>query len=238
MLSIDGLDSVIAVLEQENGETRRMQLALAYMENNNFTVARQILDSMALVAGFENFAAINHIITDILEDSATFDTLLADTALRQTVEGIAADTLKFGYLSARAILSAVFDSIFPVFIDSLVIPQLKTGNTNTQYDDVVVNDPAVTNVNYKRENEPFYHLTNYPNPFSEGTIIAAMITPELQPGEVVVYDIMGNEVMRYKLKSGQNFIEISGGEFSQSVYFYSLISKGVKLEIKKMIQLK
>ena len=86
-----------------------------------------------------------------------------------------------------------------------------------------------------RKNSDYWKVIPYL--FSEGTIIAAKITTELQPGEVVIHDIKGNHMKRYTLKVGQNFIEINDHELGYGIYFYSLIVNDSTMEIKKMIHI-
>ena len=237
LLSIDGLDSVIAVLEQENGETRRMQLALAYMENNNFTEARQILDSMALVAGFENFAAINNIIIDILEDSATFDTLLTDTLLRATVESIADDSLHHGYLQARAILTAVFDTIFPEYIEELPPPpQLKTGNPSDTTDSIIT-EKTVTQMQEEippiQEDKQYFRI--YPNPANSKFYVEYRFMPGNDQGSITISEITGKQLREYALSGNIGKIEIEVDSWDGGLYFYMVRNRTAVLRRGKLI---
>ena len=83
-----------------------------------------------------------------------------------------------------------------------------------------------------------YHLNNYPNPFSEGTIIGVYLPGHFGHSEIIVYDIIGVVVKRFALKSGHNFIEINAGDIEQGTYLYSLISAGYKIETKSMVHVK
>ena len=83
-----------------------------------------------------------------------------------------------------------------------------------------------------------YHLNNYPNPFSEGTIIGAYVPGNFGHSEIIVYDIIGVVVKRFVLKSGHNFIEINAGDLEHGTYLYTLISAGYKIETKTMVHVK
>lgn len=83
-----------------------------------------------------------------------------------------------------------------------------------------------------------YTLSNYPNPFIDGTIIAAYLPGELFNSEIVVYDVVGSVINRFPLKSGHNFIEITSDDLDAGIYFYSLISDRARIETKKMVHIK
>jgi len=83
-----------------------------------------------------------------------------------------------------------------------------------------------------------YQLTNYPNPFNDGTIIAAYIPGEFFNSEIVVYDVVGNVINRFQLKPGHNFIEINPDDLSYGIYFYSLMADRTKIETKKMVYIR
>ncbi|MFH1320705.1 MAG: T9SS type A sorting domain-containing protein [Bacteroidota bacterium] len=82
-------------------------------------------------------------------------------------------------------------------------------------------------------------ISAYPNPFRDRTIIGVYIPGHfINKNEVVIFDVIGKETKRYSLKPGQNFIEIKPNELEQGIYFYSLISNGIKIETKKMVHIK
>jgi len=159
-----------------------------------------------------------------------------DSITQALVERIAEDTLKQGSMQARILLGIVFDRPIPEFILLPSQVQLKTSgsasNEETEGKQVILSE-----VDPDETIPKGYRLSNYPNPFSDGTIIATYITGDYRNAEVVVYDMVGNVITRFKLKQGQNFNEIGSDRLKYGIYFYTLVSDGVKIETKKMVHL-
>ena len=58
---------------------------------------------------------------------------------------------------------------------------------------------------------------------------------------VVVYDVVGREIqtlINKHLQSGMYEVTFNGSNLSSGIYFYSLISDGVRIDTKKLILLK
>jgi len=83
-----------------------------------------------------------------------------------------------------------------------------------------------------------YTLSNYPNPFNDGTIIAAYIPGEFFNSEIVIYGIVGKVINRFPLKPGHNFVEVKSDDLKYGIYLYSLMSGETRIETKKMVYVK
>lgn len=81
-------------------------------------------------------------------------------------------------------------------------------------------------------------MQNYPNPFNPTTTIYYAL-PKAGLVELVVYDVLGNEVVRVneEKSAGHYKYEFDGSEFKSGVYFYS-IKAGDFVEAKKMVLMK
>jgi photosystem II stability/assembly factor-like uncharacterized protein len=82
--------------------------------------------------------------------------------------------------------------------------------------------------NYKLEQ-------NYPNPFNPTTNIKFQI---FKSGliELKIFDISGKAIktlLKQNLNSGEYVISFDAGDFSSGIYFYSLITDGIKIDTKK-----
>ncbi|MCX7834274.1 MAG: T9SS type A sorting domain-containing protein [Ignavibacteria bacterium] len=103
---------------------------------------------------------------------------------------------------------------------------------------VQLNYPSL--VKYKNEIVENYSLKqNYPNPFNPLTLIEFTI-PENQTVSLIVYDILGNEVIRLidnqNLKAGKYSVDFNAANLnlSSGMYFYSIITEKFR-DSKKMV---
>ena len=80
---------------------------------------------------------------------------------------------------------------------------------------------------------------NYPNPFNPTTKIKFDMS-RISDVKITVYDIMGREVqtlVNERLQPGSYEVTFDGSALSSGVYFYKLITEGLK-ETKKMLLIK
>ncbi len=81
-------------------------------------------------------------------------------------------------------------------------------------------------------------MQNYPNPFNPSTTIYYAL-PEAGSVELVIYDVLGNEVMKYSenQEAGYHKFEFDASDLTSGIYFYRL-QAGIFIETKKMVLLK
>ncbi|MBL4755249.1 MAG: T9SS type A sorting domain-containing protein [Flavobacteriales bacterium] len=222
-LAVDGVDSVIDILKSQDGIDRELQLTEAYIEAERLTEAKLELDKLDLKGGFANFCKINLIIIDIFEDGASFDTLIADTTLKLTVEGIASDTLEHGYLQARAILSMVFGTRFPEHIEPL--PQQQ--QLKTYGDSEGGNNEEVTNL-LTLEDDPTAKewVKVYPNPADKIVTIDYLFSSDANNVELRVYNVFGTQVFKREIQQQKGTIEHDISSLPQGIYLYTITENG------------
>jgi len=75
-------------------------------------------------------------------------------------------------------------------------------------------------------------ITVYPNPFSDYTTL--VLTTQLFKATLLVYDILGKEVMRIENLTGKE-IKISRGGMSQGMYFFKIIDGNTSTGQGKML---
>ncbi|MEP7233697.1 MAG: T9SS type A sorting domain-containing protein, partial [Ignavibacteriota bacterium] len=68
--------------------------------------------------------------------------------------------------------------------------------------------------------------TNFPNPFSDRTEINFTESFPVS-GELILYDLLGNELRRIMISENIHKITIERGELSSGVYVYRIVSKGL-----------
>jgi len=85
---------------------------------------------------------------------------------------------------------------------------------------------------------------NYPNPFNPKTIIKYQLTKNKTFAQLIIYDLMGKEVIKLVdqvQNSGTYEVDFPGSGYSSGVYFYQLTvtnGKEVYRETKKMLLIK
>ena len=86
--------------------------------------------------------------------------------------------------------------------------------------------------------ESYQLMQNYPNPFNPSTTIYYAL-PESGNIELVIYDVLGNEVMKFteEQSAGYHKFEFDGNDINSGVYFYR-IQAGDFVQTKKMILIK
>ncbi|MBL4752575.1 MAG: T9SS type A sorting domain-containing protein, partial [Flavobacteriales bacterium] len=231
-LTVDGVDSVIDILKSQDGINRSLQLTEAYIEAERLTEAKLQLDILDLKGGFANFCKINNIIIDILEDSAAFDTLIADTTLKLIVEGIANDTLEHGYLQARAILSMVFGTRFPEHIEPLPQQQqLKTSGDSESGQFETKDDPIVT----EEMQDILQWVKVYPNPADKTVTIDYLLSSAASNAEVCVYDIFGTKIYQQHIQQQRGSIQHNASDLPQGIYLYTITQDQVTISREKIM---
>jgi hypothetical protein len=76
-----------------------------------------------------------------------------------------------------------------------------------------------------------------PNPFKENTTIRATVGNKTDNAYVVITDMLGKEVGRYKVVQGENEIAFTSPD-NQQVLFCTLMIDGVKIKTNKMVLIK
>ena len=77
-------------------------------------------------------------------------------------------------------------------------------------------------------------MKNYPNPFTDNTVIE--ITSD-KAGTLIITDVRGIEVMKRELSKGNHKIIVDNQLVLNGVYFYSYISNGEIISTQRMIKL-
>jgi len=112
--------------------------------------------------------------------------------------------------------------------------------TNDVSDNVfTINDPPGVEDQFSGIPDDFALLQNYPNPFNPNTTIYYGL-PEESSVELKIYDILGNQIMKYvedQQAAGYHKINFDASGFISGIYFYQL-QAGDFVETKKMILMK
>lgn len=82
-------------------------------------------------------------------------------------------------------------------------------------------------------------LFNYPNPFSDQTIIHVDFSSliKFKKAELKICDMLGKVVMNFSLNENKNDISVSKNNLVAGIYFYSIVIDGKHLKTNKLVVL-
>ena len=142
-----------------------------------------------------------------------------------------------------------YSGVYPDYPSSIAVDNNGsvhvTGQSNRDY--LTIKYSQLTGAIINESNIPTeYKLSwNYPNPFNPTTKIKFDITRnvrrEMQDVKLVVYDVLGSEVVTLINESktvGSYEVEFDATGFPSGIYFYSLLIDGNVIDTKRMILLK
>ena len=154
---------------------------------------------------------------------------------------------KSGQLSLIISSSTASDGSRPWTVPSVVpgsdykidISSFEYGNILDESDDFfTIRNPTDVEEMFSGIPDTYQLMQNYPNPFNPNTTIYYAL-PEAGSVELVIYDVLGNEVMKYSehQEAGYHKFEFDGANLPSGIYFY-LLRAGDFIETKKMVLLK
>jgi hypothetical protein len=77
---------------------------------------------------------------------------------------------------------------------------------------------------------------NSPNPFSDNTIISYFVPETIKQAQIMVYDAMGNKLMRFDIREkGEGSVTFNASYLKKGIYMYSIVADGKLIDTKKMI---
>lgn len=75
----------------------------------------------------------------------------------------------------------------------------------------------------------------FPNPASQQTSIEYSLSQSFQNAYVKVYDLMGKEMAQYDLDSENGIIRLNLRNYTEGIYFYTLVADGKSVATKKLV---
>ena len=216
----NGLDSVIALLEQENSPEATEALYSYYLQKGDTVAAQAALAALQNVAGYETVVTMQTLLLN--QDTSVFDIVNNSSTLQQ-VNQLANDTIRKGYLIARSTERLVSTKVYPELIEEIPTAQ-------------VLRQAFVEKEELKRKLEENNQIKVYPNPAKDRLIIEYKFTDELN--HATLYDMMGHKVKSISLngKSGRVIIDINN--LSKGIYFYNILSSSTIITTDKLVIIK
>ncbi len=199
-----GLDSAIALLNQQTTKEGRMELCQAYIAKGNGTNATTVKNELqSSYSELAQWCALQTIQITMLGYTEGAYRMITDTTLKLQVQTIANSNDRYAALPAKALLSKVF----PSFTNEVAV--------------------AVRNLNPKLQNPiERYNATNeyliYPNPATTEINVHRSIACT---GNIVIYDVLGNPLLKLPWTKGLLEINIDASHFSAGVYLLKIDSE-------------
>ncbi|MFH1320615.1 MAG: S8 family serine peptidase [Bacteroidota bacterium] len=221
--------------EQQIAQSRAM-LDTVIIKAQSDTLLKDSVASARIVKESQNFYKLMNTLLDIADSGKTI--IEIDSIQEQTIREVVNSKAKVAAYKAQVMLKKAKKENFAhsiIKIQQNMNKMAGSGNSN----DEEVKYPGIIGEEIPGEfSFEGYHLSNYPNPFRDGTIIGANIPGHFDECEIVITDIVGDVIKQFTLKKGHNFIEITTADIKYGIYFYSLISKGHKIKTKKMVHIR
>jgi hypothetical protein len=237
---VNPMDSVIALLKEEGRQKMKCQQLAAEIKAGKLLDAEATIDTIKAANGgiiTDNYCKLLGVLLELakIQESCTN----MDSDKENTVRDIASDETKRGCAQAKALLDIAFSEFFPETIEwmqnsnrmaSEGFLEAATYDGKEEVETVLSTAP-----------EPFnttYNFTAYPNPFSDKLIVNTSIPNETQSAELVIFDIIGQELLRISLQKGDNNLEINGSSLKEGLLFYNLLIDGKTVVTEKILHLK
>jgi hypothetical protein len=130
----------------------------------------------------------------------------------------------------------------PIYNTPLGTKMILSGGANSTSNDARVYSlcgiltTSIEPVNFSSED--ISTLSAFPNPSSNQTTIEYQFPPGITSGEIILYDMNGVEVKRYKVDSMFSNILLDNSSLKSGTYFYQLAASGNIIGTKKMVVIK
>lgn len=76
---------------------------------------------------------------------------------------------------------------------------------------------------------------NTPNPFKESTVIRFHLAEGVKDAAICIFDMSGKMLKKMPVSSGMESVSLSGGEFQEGMFLYSLIVNGQEIDTRRMV---
>lgn len=199
-----GLDSAIVLLNQQTTKEGRMELCQAYIAKGNSTNATSVKSELqSNYTDLAQWCSLQAIQITMLGYTEGAYRMLTDTALKQQVQTIANSNDRYAALPAKAMLSKVF----PAYTNERAVA---VRNLN----------PRLQNP-LEQENSKNQYLV-FPNPATTEINVQRISTCS---GNIVIYDVLGNPVIKLPWAKGELKLSIDASRFVAGVYLLKIESE-------------
>lgn len=209
---------LVKVLLEDNSKDAKKLLIPIYVFADSLVKARHYLDDSLALTNYEDsmYYAFYNILLTLAEDTLELEDM--DAGQLTLMDSIAnADVL------VKANAQAVLEII--------------KGN-NYDHDPEEISSLRMAHQPVKQHvSQSSIVLENFPNPFSEGTVIKFNAAEKNKSTQIIIEDLLGSRLKMYNVHVGETKVEITKGVLPTGIYLYSLWVDGAKLKSNKMIVL-
>jgi hypothetical protein len=184
--------------------------------------AAQALGQLAGSERQSNYVKLHTILLQNL--SKMPEQIMTDSSVVSQIQAMAFDSSdRKVLLKANLLLAAIGQSNYqPYYIES------ELNNRNNEFMKQAEKNNLISESS----------LSSKPNPFKGSTTIKAIVKSKTDNAYVIITDMLGNEVGRYKVQQGENEILFTSSEINQQIFFCTLMIDGAKIKTNKMVLIK
>lgn len=214
------------LLEAWNTEESRKILVPMYIDMVDFVKAQSTLDQIPQ----NNTENINYhkLYQELILLGQAEKTILDMTSTQeQTIRQVANSSTLIKY-HAQAVLEGANKEHYVRTPEQIQLSTARLAFMNNDKDETTIKQNI---------NEPLL-MDNYPNPFTESTVIPYYLPEETTSGELTVTDITGRLIQKHILVKGLNTIDLKTDNLLSGIYYYNMIIDEKLFSCKKMILMK
>jgi hypothetical protein len=208
------LDSVIAILKDENRIKIRSKLIDAYIAKKDFVNAQHEIMNLRSEPGMSEIADFKDLLITLYQSIEGCYKMKSDTYLKSKIEDWANGCDKETCKNAQALLQKVFETNYK---EEVLLPNSATRSMVQQASAIdkkvwskVFPNPAQNTVNFKIE-----------------------IQENLINSMIVISDLVGRKIFTIQVEDASLPIELNVTEFTNGIYFYSVYNNNILLETEK-----
>lgn len=216
-------DSLVALLESEQGLKEKFELVFAFAEQNNWTGALNLMNELSTQSTFntyeqEIFDDFNQLIDVLYELNQSGSSLEDLTETQKTIlEQLADNTQNIAGASARNILIKADNYLYQ---EPIILPEegLKSGS-------------FIFDIPNLEQYTPEY-VKLYPNPAKE-YIVVELLTGNVNGATLTVFDNQGKQKDNADIPGEQQFFVLQLKDLQTGIYYLKVKLDGKLLECKK-----
>lgn len=217
-LMVNPIDSVIAILEEEDRPDAIYHLPFAYLMKKDYVKVQEMIDSLQQLNGMNNFCQLLNVMIQISQAPEGSYILKTDSVARQKVEEVAADSTSPGYANARSLLTHVFETYF---LQETLLPGTGSSNKTAGI----------------KETGKESAISCFPNPANESVTFAWSLPEGTSSASIKLYDATGKLIGHYGVSPENKQFNMKTNSL-QGLFFYIFtvdeqpVSKGKLVIIK------
>ncbi|MBI5220119.1 MAG: T9SS type A sorting domain-containing protein [Bacteroidia bacterium] len=208
------------ILEAENSANANMILAAMYLADSNLVAAQNKINVVpANTQDLQDWHELYNVLYNLANSGKSLFEI--DSLQLEAVNNLAySGHNNIAVTNAQNILTLLFNIDF----DSE-----ETGNSGARYAQQTQNSDFIIENNL--EDAAVYLGDNYPNPFNQNTVIPYSIPAN---AVIKIYSSTGAILKTIRLEQNKTSIELNTTDWSNGIYFYSLMVDGFEIAWKKM----